>query len=409
MMARRRDVSATAAQALAVAQIGCGGRTSLSWNQGAKVTGVTKSDDASSAHAQHKTPMWSIVIPVAALVLLAAGHVFGVEHLPGWLILPAVLLLFAAVFAAVHHAETAAHKLGDPYGSILLAVAVTIIEVALIVTMLLDAPPGTSAIARDTVFAAIMIVLNGIVGICLLIGGVRYHEQGFQTRSAAAALGVLGTVAVLTLILPNYTLAVPGPVYAPQQLLFVAIVTPALYGLFLFVQMVRHTEDFRDRVADDAGHPVPGRTEFLTALAVLPVALLSVVLLAERLAPSVEDAVDHANLPAAVVGIAIAMVVLMPEGLAAVRAARANRIQTSLNLALGSALASICLTIPVVAVVSLTLGMPLALGLEAEHIVLLVLSLFMATLTLATGRTTVLQGGIHLVIFSAFIAIALMP
>ncbi len=355
-------------------------------------------------------PLWTALAPLLTLGFVAAVHVIWDGHLPGLLILPAVVLLLAAVFAAVHHAETAAHRLGDPYGAILLAVAVTIIEVALIVSVLLKAPPGTSEIARDTVFAAIMIVLNGIVGLCLLIGGVRHFEQGFQARGATGALGVLATVAVLALVLPNFTLAAPGPVYAPPQLIFVAVVSLALYGVFLFVQMVRHRADFRDPT-DDLEHdgPRPDARSFRTALVLLPLALVAVVALAETLAPVVEGAVARAGLPAALVGVAIAMVVLMPEGTTALRAARANRLQTSLNLALGSALASICLTIPTVAILSLALGQPLALGLDAEHIVLLVLSLFMATLTLATGRTTVLQGAIHLVIFGAFIVIAAVP
>ena len=358
-------------------------------------------------------PLWTILVPLAALGFVAAVMLALPDGVSVWLVPVAVPLLLATVFAAVHHAETIAHRLGDPYGAILLALAVTIIEVALIVSVLLSAPPGESEIARDTVFAAIMIVLNGIVGLSLLVGGIRHHEQGFQARGATGALAVLGTVAVLALVLPNYTLAVPGPVYAPPQLVFVAVTSLALYGLFLFVQMVRHRDDFRDiRPEDDApGHagPPPDRRTMTAALVLLPLALLAVVGLAESLAPTVEHAVARAGLPAALVGVTIAMTVLLPEGTAALRAARANRIQTSLNLALGSALASICLTIPTVAVMSVLMGQPLILGLEPEHVVLLVLSLFMATLSLAMGRTTILQGGVHLVIFGAFLTLAAMP
>ena len=355
-------------------------------------------------------PLWTLLVPVGALGLVAVVLLALPGGLPGLLVPVAVPVLLATVFAAVHHAETIAHRLGDPYGAILLALAVTVIEVALIVSILLKAPPGTSEIARDTVFAAIMIVLNGIVGLCLLVGGVRHREQGFQARGAAGALAVLGTVAVLALVLPNYTLAVPGPSYAPPQLLFVAGTSLALYGLFLFVQMVRHRDDFRD-AQEDTTHTgqLPDRRRMTVALGMLPLALLAVVGLAEALAPTVEHGVSRAGLPAALVGVVIAMTVLLPEGTAALRAARANRIQTSLNLALGSALASICLTIPTVAVLSLILGQPLILGLEAEHIVLLVLSLFMATLSLAMGRTTILQGGVHFVIFGAFLTLAAIP
>lgn len=317
------------------------------------------------------------------------------------------LLLLAAVFAAVHHAESVALRIGQPYGAILLAVAVTVIEVALIVSLLLDAPPESSSVARDTVFAALMIVLNGIVGLCLLVGGLRHREQSFQARGATASLGVLGTVATLALILPNYTLTTPGPLFAPAQLVFVAAVSLGLYALFLFVQTVRHPEDFAEPA--EVSHAPPGRGAFLVSLGALPTALLGVVLLAESLSPSVEAGIAAAGLPSAFVGVVIAAVVLLPEGVTALRAAWGDRVQTSLNLALGSALASICLTIPAVALLSLLLGRPLILGLEAEHVALLMLSLFMGTLTLAVGRTTVLQGGIHLVILGAFVVVAAVP
>ena len=367
------------------------------------------SSEAGAAPVPHGTPVWTIGVPCAALALIAVEHTLLAGGLPAALLAVAAGLLFATVFAAVHHAETVAHRVGEPLGSILLAVAGTVIEVSLIVSMLLGAPAGESAIARDTVFAAIMITLNGIVGLCLLSGGVRYHESGFQARAATSALAVLGTVAVLALVLPNFTLAVAGPVYASPQLLFVAVVALALYALFLYVQTVSHRGDFLDAATPVPAGAPPSRRVFLAGLAMLPVALLAVVLLAEMLAHPVESAVARAGLPDALVGVAIALIVLMPEGTAALKAARANRVQTSLNLALGSALASICLTIPTVAVLSIVLGQTLVLGLAAEHIVLLVLSLFVATLTLATGRTTVLHGGIHLVIFAAFVTLAAIP
>lgn len=357
----------------------------------------------------HGTPIWTIALPVLALVLILAETLLMGGSLPSWLIPIAAILLFATVFGAVHHAETVAHRIGEPFGSILLAVAVTVIEVSLIVSMLLGAPEGESAIARDTVFAAIMITLNGIVGLWLLSGDVRFHESGFQARAATSALAVLGTVAVLALVLPNFTLAEPGPVYSTPQLVFVAIVALGLYAPFLYVQTISHRSDFLDEITPMPVAGPPPRRTFIGGLVLLPIALLAVVLLAETLAHPVEVAVARAGLPDALVGVAIALVVVISEGTAALRAARSNRVQTSLNLALGSALASICLTIPAVAVLSLVLGQKLVLGLEAEHIVLLVLSLFVGTLTLATGRTTVLHGGIHLVIFAAFVILAAVP
>jgi Ca2+:H+ antiporter len=353
-------------------------------------------------------PVWTAIVPFLALALAGLGLARGGEGLAGWVGLAAVPVLFAAVFAAVHHAEVIAHRLGQPFGSILLALAVTVIEVALIVSLLLSAPEGESTVARDTVFAAIMIVLNGIVGLCLLIGGIRHHRQTLQPHSATAAMGLLATLAVLALVLPNFTLTVPGPRYAPTQLMFVAIVSLALYGLFLHAQTVRHREDFADPMEADVDVPVHPRA-FSLALGLLPVSLLAVVLLAEGLAEPVARGVARAGLPEALVGVAVAMLVLMPEGVASLRAARANRLQTAINLSLGSALASLCLTIPTVALISLGIGQDLVLGLDAEHIVLLILSLFTATLTLAMGRTTVLQGGIHLVIFGAFLTLSAIP
>lgn len=359
--------------------------------------------------AHSATPLWTVVFPVAALFGLVAEKALLAGDMPVWLIPVAALLLFATVFAAVHHAETIAHRIGEPFGAILLSVAVTVIEVSLIMSILMDTPAGESAIARDTVFAAIMITLNGIVGMCLLAGGVRYNESGFQARAATSALALLGTVAILALVLPNFTLAVSGPIYAAPQLIFVAVVSLSLYALFLYVQTISHRSDFLDLVDPAENDAPPSRRTFLWGIVFLPMALIAVVLLAELLAHPVEKAIARAGLPDALVGVAIALVVLMPEGMAALRAARANRVQTSLNLALGSALASICLTIPTVAVLSLVLDQTLILGLAAEHIVLLVLSLFVATLTMATGRTTVLHGGIHLVIFGAFITLAAVP
>jgi Ca2+:H+ antiporter len=360
-------------------------------------------------------PWWSWAAPIAACALLAAKAAGLADPRAASTMALAALLLGGAVFAAVHHAEIVALRVGEPFGSVILAVAVTVIEVALIVSIMLSAPDGGQEVARDTVFAAVMIVLNGIVGLCLLVGGIRHHEQGFHAHGASAALGVLGTLAALVLILPNYTSTIAGPVYAPSQLVFVAVVSLALYALFLFVQTVRHRNYFLDAADDAAGTSAPaqdvrpGNRLVAVSLGLLVVSLTGVILLAKTLSPAIDRAIAAAGLPDACVGIVIAAVVLLPEGMAAYRAAHANRLQTSLNLALGSALASIGLTIPAVTVVSLALGIPLALGLQPQNVVLLVLSLFAATITLATGRTTVLQGGVHMVIFGAFLVIAAVP
>ena len=320
--------------------------------------------------------------------------------------------MLASVLAAVHHAEVIAHRLGEPYGTLVLAIAVTIIEVALIVSLMLSGGPATTALARDTVFAAVMIILNGMVGLCLLVGSSHHGEQSFGKYGVNAALATLAAIAVLTMVLPNYTTSTPGPYYNTAQLAFIAVVSVVLYGTFVLVQTVRHRDYFLPDDADaheDIHALPPSNSVALASLGLLLACLGAVVLLAKALAPSIESAVSQAGAPKAVVGVIIAFVVLLPEGLAALRAARANRLQTSLNLALGSALASIGLTIPAVAVVSLATGWTLTLGLDAKSSVLLMLSLLVATLSLGTGRTTVLQGVVHLVIFATYLFTTVIP
>lgn len=356
--------------------------------------------------AIEKLPAWSIAGPLAALAL--AGSLFaGVLHPAGWVLALVVPVIGIAVFSAVHHAELLAIKLGEPFGSILLALAVTGLEVALILVLLLGGA-GHDTVARDTVFSAVMLVMNGIIGLSLVVGGRRYGEQGFQLQGAVSALAVLGTLASITLVLPNYTLSASGGRYSPLQLGFVAVVALLLYGVFVFVQAVRH----RDYWLDPLDQPPDERpTAAITAAAavLMLASLLGVVLLAEELAHPLDEALLAADLPLALEGIIISAVVLMPEGTSAVRAALRNRLQTAMNLSLGSAVASIGLTIPVVALASLVLDVPVELGLAPGPTVLLVLTLFMAVLTLGTGRTTVLQGWVHLVICAVFLMVTAIP
>jgi Ca2+:H+ antiporter len=320
------------------------------------------------------------------------------------------VVLIAAVFAAVYHAEVVAHRIGEPFGTLVLALAVTIIEVALIVSVMLGVSADKAGLARDTVFAVVMIVCNGIVGLCLLWGGMRHHEQGFQVQGASAALAVLAPLTILTMILPNYTLGTPGPAFSTSQLVFASLVSLVLYGSFVFVQTLRHRDYFLPLESGEEEHASPPSNKVaLISFGLLLVSLIAVVGLAKTLTPAVETMILSLGAPKAVVGVAIATLVLMPESLAALKAARANRLQTSLNLALGSALASIGLTIPAVAVVSILLGQQLDLGLDAKEIVLLALTLLVGVITLGTGRTTVLQGIVHLVIFAAFLFMTIVP
>lgn len=352
-------------------------------------------------------PWWTILFPALAIVaVLGSLYKMGTFGT-----VAASLVLIGAVLAAVHHAEVVAHRVGEPFGTLVLAVAVTVIEVSLIVSLMLSDAGDASALARDTVFAAIMIILNGIVGVCLMAGGLQHGEQRFTLRGVSAALAVLTAMVVLSLVLPNYVSSSPGPTYAPSQLVFVALVSLFLYLMFVLVQTVRHREYFLPDadLPDDAHAEPPTNLTAGAAFGLLLVALIGVVLLAKGLSATVERAILDAGLPLAVVGVVIAALVLAPEGLAAYRAAKRNRLQTSLNLALGSALATIGLTIPSVAIVSLMLDLPLALGLSMKSIVLLILSLFTITLSLGTGRTTILGGAVHLVIFAAYLFVTVVP
>jgi Ca2+:H+ antiporter len=374
----------------------------------------------SASHAVHKSPWWVWAAPLGALVLLGLKY-GGVlpKDAPGLVIVASVFLL-ASVFAAVHHAEVVALKVGEPFGSILLAVAVTVIEVALIVSMMVSAPPGASALARDTVFSAVIIVLNGVIGLCLVAGGARHREQSFRVEGTASALSVLATLSVMTLVLPNFTVTKLGPQYAPSQLIFVSELSLVLYAVFVFVQSVRHRDYFLvpepAALADDFADGTPDIEEYKPSaklawisMALLIASLVAVVLLAKTLSPALDRAIAAAGLPPSFNGVVIAALVLLPESGAAIVAARANRIQTSLNLALGSAIASIGLTIPVVGAVSLYLGQELILGLGNQEMVLLALTLIASTLTLSTGRATILQGAVHLVIFGVFLLLSAVP
>jgi Ca2+:H+ antiporter len=354
-----------------------------------------------------QTPWWAYTWPFLAwVVLLMTPFARG-----GLVDAAAGAALVTSVFGAVYHAEVVAHRTGEPFGTLVLAVAVTIIEVALIVSVMVGAPAEKAGLARDTVFAAVMIVCNGIVGLCLLWGGARHHEQGFQVHGASAALAVLAALTILTLVLPNVTTSLPGPLLATSQLIFEGIVSVVLYASFVFVQTVRHRDYFLPVGIDDerAHAPPPSNTTAVVSAILLLISLVAVVGLAKSLTPTLEIGVARLNVPKAVVGIVIAALVLLPESLAAVRAARANRLQTSLNLALGSALASIGLTIPAVAIVSIALQQPLELGLRDKDQVLLALTLLVGVITLGTGRTTVLQGIVHLVIFAVFLFFAVVP
>lgn len=354
-------------------------------------------------------PVASWIAPLIGWLLLAASLAFA--H-PFFLILLAAALV-ACVLAAVHHAEVVAHRVGEPFGTLVLALAVTVIEASLIVSLMIAAGDAAATLARDTIFAAIMIILNGMVGLFLLTGSTRHGEQAFGLYGVNAALATLATMAVLTLILPNTTTTASGPLFSASQLVLIAVVLLVLYGSFVLVQTVRHRDYFLpegEAAHDEEKHAAPPSTRTAAVSGfLLLICLGAVVLLAKALSPTIEATVEAAGAPKAVVGIIIAGIVLLPESLAALKAAKLNRVQTSLNLALGSALATIGLTIPVVVMVALASGMTLELGLDSKGMMLLGLTLLVSTLSLGTGRTTVLQGVVHLVIFAVYLFTAIVP
>jgi Ca2+:H+ antiporter len=360
---------------------------------------------------------WTVVVPAIAVVTLVLTWDRPLEVVA--VVLTGAVLI-GAVLAAVHHAEVVAHRVGEPFGSLVLAVAVTVIEVALIITLMVSGK-GTETLARDTAFAAVMITLNGIVGISLLLGGLRHRLPRFNPEGAGAALAVVVTLTTLTLVLPTFTISEEGARFSPGQLAFVAVVSLVLYAAFVATQTRGHRDFFLPvaldgttiRNADDAdgdGHAdPPSNRDAVVSLVLLLLSLVAVVGLAKAVSPAIEAGVEAAGIPNAFVGVVIAALVLLPEGFAASKAALRNRMQTSLNLGIGSAMASIGLTIPAIAVASIWLPGPLTLGLGPVQIVLFALTVVVSMLTIIPGRATRLTGVVHLVLLLAFVFLAISP
>jgi Ca2+:H+ antiporter len=323
-----------------------------------------------ASHAAHRpTPRWVWAFPLLGLAVMLFGKAT-----------PAVVVaaaLLGCVFAAVHLAETVALRVGETFGSLILAGAVTVLEAGMIVSMMLGGSGPT--VARDAIFAALMIALNGIVGLALVVNAARHGAGRFSAPAANAFLAVLIPLAVLTLVLPNFTVSAPGPVFSVPQLVFVSVVSLALYGVFLYVQLVRHREDFVAAHDLDEPHGGPSAAEAWIAFALLVVALALVILLAKKLSPSLEAGVAAIGALVAMVGVAIAAIVLLPEGITAV------------------------------AVVAMLLGQPLHLGLEPAMTVLLATTFLLLSVTLGFGRSTVLEGVVHLSVLAAFLMFTFLP
>jgi Ca2+:H+ antiporter len=358
------------------------------------------------------------MLPIGCLALAAAIRLGGapVEHLSVslrvTLSLFATCLVFATVFIVLHHAERIAHRIGEPYGTLVLTLAVTTIEVSVIVSMMLHGENNPS-LARESVFSTVMIVCGGVVGICLTFGGLRHRHQDLKRQGTNAYLAVLIALSVLTLILPDFTLASPPGTFAPMQLAFVSVLSVMLYGSFVFAQMARHRDDFVEELINQKSQPEMTAEHYAIGanIALLATGLIGIVLLTEQIAGGIEDGLKelHFAQADALVGAFIATLVLLPESVSAIRAALNNELQRSLNVALGSACATIGLTIPAVALASLVTGRGLTLGLESGDMVLLLLALSVSIVSFSTGRTTVLTGLVHLVVFFAYLLLIFVP
>ena len=320
----------------------------------------------------------------------------------GWLF--AVIVLTA--FAVLRHAELLAGKLGEPLGTLILTLAVTGIEVSMIVALMFTGP-GNITLARDSMFAVVMIVMNGMVGLSLVIGGLRHREQTYNLQGANAFLAVIVPLAVLCMVLPNFTRSTVGPTLSAGQAVFLAVMSAALYGVFLAIQNLRHRAYFMAPDSGDAVEEVHTHDgEFRSVgfhVALLVAYLLPLVLLAKQLAVPINYGIAVLHAPAALSGFLVAVVVLSPESMSAVRAALANQLQRSVNLLLGSVLATISLTIPAVLMIGFATKQSIVLGLNAADMVLLVLTLAVSTLTFASARTNVLLGAVHLLLFLTYL------
>lgn len=358
-------------------------------------------------------PRSAWIFPALAVLLFAATSIPGIgfSHTAGGYVFAAILLviLFGTVFAAVHHAEVIAHRIGEPYGTLVLTLSVTIIEVAMIASIMFG-DKAVPTLARDTVFAVVMIVCNGLIGWAILAGGVRFREQEFQVTGVKVYLCVLIVISTITLVLPNYTSTAPGPVFAASQLIFIGIATLLLYCVFVYTQTVLHRDYFiADSEENSSDHAVASNRMMVMSTVLLLVSLVAVVLLAKKFSLVIDAGTAAIGAPPAFAGVVVALLILMPESVAALAAARKNDLQKSINLALGSSLATIGLTVPVVAVAAFVLKESLVLGLDPRDMVLLAMTLLVSMMTFGTGRTNVLFGFVHLLIFAVYLFFVLVP
>ena len=368
----------------------------------------------SNSEVPSREPWWrewplALAVLTFTLMWLGKGWIATALDQPAMLIAVLTILcsvILTAAVAIVRHADVLAHRLGEPAGTLLLTLAITGLEVAM-VAFVMSTGTEKPALARDTMFAVVMLVLNGFLGLALLLGGLRHREQPYNLQSANAFLVMILPLTVLGLVLPNYTRATPGPTLSTFQMVFLSLMSIGIYAVFLFVQNWWHRgffmmpEELADAAAAEPAHHSPRSTLYHAIM--LGCYGLPLVLLAKQMALPLDAVVVKLGAPPALGGFIMAVLVLTPESIAAIRASLANRLQRSVNILLGSVLASIGLTIPLVIAVSLATGRPLTLGLDAASTVMLVLTLIVSTLTFSLPRTNVLLGSVHLLLFGAYL------
>ncbi len=351
------------------------------------------------------------LLPLISLIVLIATK--GLVESSFWFSVSATVFLGVSVMSSVHHAEIIAHKIGEGLGTLVLALSVTIIEVGLILSLMGQNGPDSSHLARDTIFAAVMIVTNGIVGLCLILGGLKFKEQEFQVQGSRSLFVVLIALCFLVFVIPNYTSSTSGGTYSQTQMIFVAAFSLILYFLFVVFQTKTHKSYFEPadthQGLDAITHEEVSKLDAWLSFASLCISLIAVIGLAKMLSPTIESGLLYLGAPKSTVGLLIAAIVLLPEAWAAVASARANRLQTSLNLALGSGIASIALTIPVVIAYAIYSGSTLTLGLDAKNMAFMAMTFAIGTLTLGTGKSTLLQGAVHAVILLTYFVMSIIP
>ncbi len=343
------------------------------------------------------------IVP-AALSPLLAGLLFA------WLL----GVIFWSAFGVVHEAEELAEILGEPFGTLVLTLSIVIIEVALISAVMLGSK-AVPTLGRDTMFAVLMIVLNGVVGLGLLVGGLRHHQQSFNLQGASAYLAVTIPLAVIALVLPNFTTSSSGGTLSAAQSVLFSLLTIILYGLFLWLQTGRHRGFFQPagtvaEVEDASPLPHADCSGSLTRhFAMLLANILPIVILSKSLAKLLDAGIETLHAPTALGGIIIAMIVFTPEGISALRAVAANQLTRAINLCLGAATSTLGLTVPAVLVIGLISGQPVILGLSAANMVLLSATLVLNGITFSGSRTTMLEGAVHLSLFAVFLILVFSP